>query len=94
MNIKRKEFWYVGYQELEDLIKETYGYDFNIPCDLETSNDVAEIVSITGYQDEFDEAAVAKFAESGRGSWITYSLLQDMGRRGIIPKGEYVINLC
>lgn len=94
MKIITKQVHQVDAFDLEEAIQEEYGQPFEILADLEASNDTAKKISFTKSPLSIGKAKdVAVFRVSGRGNWLTYTLMQDMVNRELLPEGEYVIEI-
>ena len=99
MKIVTKTVNFVEYYDLEEFICETYGLcDLSIPEILEASNDTSRQVTVNaGSLDGREIDTLQKFIDfEGRKSCSLYSLstvLKDLCNKGLIPAGEYVINI-
>lgn len=96
----------VEYDDLEDLIKETFGHEFSIPEDLESGNDTYHLFKdiignpgITFFNDgssfksrlEIDELNI--FKATGKHSFLTSTILEELCKQEKIEKGHYLINI-
>ena len=78
---------------IEDIIDEEYGFEggesYSIGVSEETSNDVSLEILVDGEMDDYDRETVKKRS-------MLYSVrayMNDLGRRGIIPMNQYVIDV-
>ena len=68
-----------------------YGHEYCLQADEEL-HDVEKLCKgISGKVDKWDESSLEKFREEGSGSYMSYILLEDMCRMGIIEPGDYVL---
>jgi hypothetical protein len=95
LKFERKEVLEVDYSDLERFIEQEYEHEFSFPADEELGNDVEKLYDgIDGKLDKYDAESVKSFAGSGEGSYITRHLLNDLCKRGRIPAGNYLVNVC
>lgn len=94
--MKKSEYIEMEYSELESLIQKEFNlpYDFNLPCDLETSNDTthtftAERKPLETYESSNFEAALKK-----EKSFMTGTFINELCNRGKLEPGKYLINIC
>ncbi len=95
--IEKEEFWTVSYHELDELVKETYGHDFEVVAALELSNDSCAEVRVDKEQerDEWTQRQWTEWIEDGEYSYgTTGQILNDLCRQEIIPEGRYLIRVC
>ena len=81
----------VEYFDLETLIEETYGHIFSFQGDEEVGSEDCKFYKITGEVSSYEESSLREFKEDGSGMYMTGLLMQDMCRKGIIEKGNYLI---
>jgi hypothetical protein len=94
---KEKTFYYIDYGDFEQIIREEYGVkNYEFAADVESSNDSNYELGV-GDEDwrwgRFEEADVKDFVEKGEYAFIASTLMQDMYRKGLVPKGTYLINV-
>lgn len=83
----------IDYGDLDDLIKEIYGVEFESA--LEQDNDTSLFISVDGQFDDYDETDFEFFLNSGEQGYNTLRiLLNDMCRKDMIEPGLYIINIC
>lgn len=90
---EQKTFFVVDFSEIERLVKETYGQEFEFPCDQESMNGVSYRWSIDGKVSEYNRKKIQVFQLSGKHSFLACPLMDDLCARGIIPPGEYLIEV-
>lgn len=90
-----KSLYVVDYRELEEIILEVYGQELEIPCDLESSNDVARTFTINGNPlSSWDVESLEKWIENPRSeSYMFGSIMEDLGAKGVLPIGDYVMEI-
>lgn len=94
--VKAKSIYYVEYHDLEDIVRETWGHDWSAianihNCHNDSSYDFT--ADPEGYDDlETMEDELIEYLEEGSGS--CYDILPLLVVKGIIPKGEYIVNVC
>ena len=90
MKIEIVTFLKVDYSEIEEIINEHYGFDdYSLASAEEVGNDVLLQWNIDGVVDEYDAEQIVARAES----YYTRAYLNDLAQQGIIPKGEYLIDI-
>ena len=97
MKTELKTYIVVNYGDLDEAIAEEYGferdkYGFGFECVAaeEWNNDSNYVINVDGENDEWDQARIDK-RKSSFGSVSAY--LNDMAKRGLIAKGEYLIKV-
>lgn len=95
MKTELKTYIVVNYEDLDEAITEEYGfkqdkYGFECTAAEEWNNDSNYVINVDGENDKWDQAKVDK-KESSFGSVRAY--LNDMAKRGLIAKGEYLIKV-
>jgi hypothetical protein len=97
MKIRTKVIHEVEYNELERLVRETYKHDFSFVADQELSNDSSKTFNgIDGVRDDSSDWDVnrwKKWVEDGCYSCMSRDILNDLAGRGLIPPGDYVIQV-
>ena len=99
LRIRKEETFFIDWDDLDEIIKNTYGHDFSFIREEESPNDVSHEFSIIGQEDEWgsidDEERIEEFIKTGKTSGhMTRTLMYDLSNRNIIPKGHYVVNVC
>lgn len=105
LNARIKTIVEVKVYDLERFIEEVYGRSIEIVPDQELDNsiwvvDVSKSYTFedgkrvdTGTLDDYDEKQLDEWKISGKGSFITTILLEDMANRGLIMEGRYNIDV-
>lgn len=92
--MKKQEVYELDYWELQELIKEEFGYEYDFVAAEELSNDSTWSVTITGELDPFEKAEVDKFAETGVWpDYGTHMIFDEMCRRGTLNPGRYIVEV-
>ena len=78
---------------VNEFYKPTPKWDF--VSNHEANNDSDYSFDVDGKIEDYEEKELEKFkANSNRTGWITQTLLDDLCRQGLIPKGVYLIQVC
>lgn len=95
LNIVTKTVHAIDYQEFDRFVEEVYGQPFSFPADMESRNDTSHtMLADREGVPEYERADLDRFIATGEGQFLADTLLQDMCHRGLIPEGEYLINVC
>lgn len=90
---KKVEYFEIEYHELDDIINSIYP-DIDFECALDKMNDSCVSYSIDGILNEYDEQELLKLLEGEPQEYNSEQiLLNDMCRKGLIEKGNYLINI-
>lgn len=85
----------VEYNDLEKLISETYGIDYEIVPMEEWNNDSEHSYSIKKEElSKYDQAYLQDFKNGKPRHFILPSIMTDLCNRDIIPEGNYLIGVC
>lgn len=88
----------VDYYEFEKFVSEQYGFesrDWSFVADQECENDCNISFTVDGKLDEYDEEELERFKTNPDTTGnIANALLNDFARKGLIDKGQYLINVC
>lgn len=86
---------YADYNELEKLLLENFpGIDPDLITREEWGNDEEHSFTVTGSLDAYDTELVAKYIAGEWTRWGTTQVLLDaLCLRGIIPSGEYILDV-
>ena len=88
----------VDYYEFEKFVIEYYGFEnreWSFVADQECGNDCNIAFTVNGKVDEYDEDELEKFkANPEQIGYFANALLNDFARKGLIEKGQYLINVC
>lgn len=81
-------------REFDDIVKKTYGHEYNFVADNECINDSEHAFNrVAGNLHTYDLEELEKFRETGHSFMITHTLLNDMVKNGIIPSGDYLVTV-
>jgi len=101
MKIKMKtdtvQYHIIEYGEWERVVNEFYKPtpEWDFVSDHEANNDSNYSFHVTGEIDEYEKDRILNFIkDSNFEGWMTQVLLDDLCCKGIINKGEYLINVC
>jgi hypothetical protein len=85
----------VDYYDLEVLIDETYGSNFELVAQEEANNDSSVTFTVEAKEPEYDwnKKELADFKANKTNDCSTRLILNDMCLRGIIEPGNYLINI-
>ena len=64
---------------------------FEVVADQEMGDDSLKDFNVTGQLSDYDRQNAEKFKASGKGSWITATLLNYLAAEGLLAKGTYLI---
>ena len=92
MTFKKRTCIHIDWHELEDAIEKHYGQRLDIPCDLESSNDVAYTFDLTKSL-YWDEHRIQGWLQDDRECYMTRDLLNKMASEGAIPREFYVMEI-
>ena len=95
MKIEGKQIMKVQYRELEKLVLETYGFrEYSVCAEEELGNGSNMTVDVDGDIDEFDEEDLQQMIVTKEAKkYSTHILMNDLYRKGLIPKGEYLVQI-
>lgn len=90
-----KKVFLADYGDVEQLIKEFYGFDeYSIPCQEVCANDVSLKYNLNGVISDWENEQLIKVLKTKMPSMFSTQLyLNNMVSVGILPKGEYVIEV-
>ncbi len=88
-NFKSKTAFFVESHKIEKILEDEFGFDeYSIVAAEELGNYMSLEYRLDGKLGKFEEKHLAK----KRDQWTTRVYLNDLVRRGIMPKGMYVID--
>ena len=96
MKIEEVIYHTVDYFELERVINEFYKptSEWDFVSDEEANNDSSYTFNVHGEVDEYEERKLEKFKKDSLSqSRMTHTLLADLCRKGLIPKGMYLVEV-
>lgn len=93
---KTKPFYTIDYGDFEKFICQVFGVKkFEFVADQEMSNDSCKTFNVQSEElDEWEKKSLENFQKTGRESFISQVLLTHLCHQGIIPAGNYLINVC
>lgn len=97
MEMEEVLYYRVDYYEWERVVNEFYKPTpkWRFVLDHEANNDSYYAFNIIGKVNDYDKKELEEFKEdSGNKNWMTNILLNDLCRLGLIPKGNYLIEVC
>lgn len=91
-----KNYCEVSYQELERVIKDFYGVEYEIPSGEELSNDISVTMDVSSIEEinEYARDSLDTWKESNEGGFILRLIMQDMVNLEHIPKAVYLVEIC
>ena len=95
-DLKPRPYFVLQYRELEELIKEFYGQEYEFVAKEELGNDSSKtfFVESDAPLDSWDAEDIEKFKKTGKiGNCRTHALLDDMAAQKFIPPGNYLIEV-
>ncbi len=97
MKLDKIEYIVINYSELDVLVTNEYGVEWEFIADQEAVNDTCIRFNIEGNNlDSYDRELLDKFITTkGRepGYGMCRLLLEDLAWSGLIPKGKYLIEV-
>ena len=95
--LKTKDFWVhqVEYYDIDNFVKQVYGYDFSIAASEELKNDSQKTFLVKKEElDEYEKETIEVFMKCGEDhGFMTGVLLNDLCNKGFIEPGEYLVNV-
>lgn len=83
-----------SYFDFERLIKRVYGKSFEFVEDQECGNDSHHKFTVKKSPlDAWDKATLDTFKTTGRGTFLSHMLFQDLVNNDVIPEGTYLIHV-
>jgi len=94
MKYKKVTYFEVDFGEVEDAINKAFDLTdfYEFPDDMECNNDTKLSIDVDGNLSAYDEKNLTRFL-NGEGNFMARILMNDMCRRGLIPPGEYLVNV-
>lgn len=94
LNYEIKSVVKVDYHDVENLIRETYGHDYEImPMEEVGSSQYAATYDVDVDGEVEDEEGLQSLIDGKPEQWILRDIMNDMCRRNMIPKAEYIIGV-
>lgn len=99
LEMEKEEYYVVDYDDLNKFINEYYSLsgttEYDIVDDYEADNDSIHTFIVNGELDEGEEEDLKGVLEDDRiYCWMTDTFLNDLARKNVIPKGNYLIEVC
>jgi len=92
--MKREIVMMCDYDEIENIIMDTYGKYYEIPSGEELNNDSSLTFNCAkGELYEYDKETLDRFIYTGRGDWLLNILVQDLCNKGKLAEGKYVMSV-
>ena len=94
MKLTTKTVHKVDYHDFDKMVQQTYNRpDYECVAWEEWSNNESHEIPVDGYVAEYDRGELEEF-KNGTGNYVSaYSLLDDMASQGLIPTGDYLIEV-
>ena len=84
----------VDYNDLENVIKDYYGHDFEIVADQEVGNESTLNIMVKKKElDKWSTKDMEEFQNTGRGNFMLYKILTDLCNNDVIEEGQYIISI-
>ncbi len=85
----------MDYDELEKIIFKAYNQKFCFVADNELGNDSSwnRAFDLNCPLEDYEVEELEKFKLTGKGDYLTNTIMQDMVNNNVIPSGEYLISV-
>lgn len=93
LKMQTKTIHYVLDSDLDNFVKEKFGWGFTFAADVESANDTAHEFTVDGQLDEYDGNKIALSAAGEPQNYMAGAILNYLAKFGHIPKGDYVIRV-
>ncbi len=92
---KTKIVHQIDYFDFDEFIKKHYQKsDFEFCADQESRNDSSHSFSVSKHpMSDYELKRLNKFKSDQRVDFISSTLLNDLCNKGIIPEGQYIVNV-
>lgn len=97
LEMEREEYYIVRYSDLNKFINKYYSFEteYSFADDQETYNDSSHQFTVTDEIADYEEEDLKDVLENKFPySFMTGTFLNDLARKNIIPKGNYLIEVC
>jgi hypothetical protein len=86
----------LDYNDFDRIVQEVYGKPYEIVADEETGNYQAKTYGEFKKEelDKYDAGELEQFKNTGKYSYLSCVLLQDLVNNDYLPEGEFVIEIC
>ncbi len=100
--LKKTEYYKMGYNDLDELVKEHLGFNPESVACWEMGNDSYKVMMVFKSLDNYEEKDLKLLLEDGeqyghkvRNGYSAPRLcMVELCRRNIIPEGNYLISIC
>lgn len=95
MKTETKTFIEVDYYDLDREVSEAFGRSFKFVADQEANNDAFYHFAIDGAANTsvYDQNKIAEFKTTGRGTFLTQLLMNELCAMGKITAGDYLVKV-
>lgn len=98
LSVRKKEYYVVDHSDLGKFINEYYSFkgdsEYDFVSDEEANNDNSYEFVADGEVGEYDETELEAVLNGERHSFMTGTFLNDLARKNVISKGNYLITVC
>jgi len=94
LKLKSTPYFDLEDSDFEQLVQSTYNQDYCFSADIEANYNCFYKYSVKPKLDKFEKEDIEKFTETGEYSQLAGVLLNDLCKKGHIPKGEYLLTVC
>lgn len=91
--VKTAEYFEIDWFVLDGIIKDEYGRDFSFIEDQDCSNDTSHAFYIDGTLTDYCKNKLTRWKETGDGSLMVVSLLNDLAARNRIKRGNWIVRV-
>lgn len=84
----------ISYGDIDNLIRKTYGHEFDIVADQEVCNGANLNFNVSkGTVESYDKQRLESFVEFGTGHFIGHLILTDLCNKDLLEEGNYLIKV-
>lgn len=86
----------IHYGDFDDVVKEVYGHEYECVADMEWNNDSSYVRNNIRCGTElanYECNDIRIFQQDGYYSYMFDTLLQDLVNRGVLPEGNWTVNV-
>lgn len=92
--LKQETYYVMDYPKLDGMVKREYGRDYSFIGEGDVSNNTLhQFIEIDGKLDEWEAKDLQSWLKNTPRLIMARTLLQDLCRKNIIPKGDYLIDV-
>ena len=93
--LKKTDYYEMDYSTLEELVEKHLGFNPECIANWEMGNDSSKPLVISKTLDKYEEDELKNLLENGEQDYNCPDLcMVELCRKGIIPEGNYLINIC